>query len=470
MPKKPVAQKERHLLSKTSFIKSIQCLKQVHLYKHKYFLRDRISYEQLAVFKRGHRVGNLAWNLFPGGIDAAPKSPMQYQKAILQTQRLIQENQKVIYEASFQHNQCLSILDILVLEGNQVCAYEVKSSTSITTTYLSDAAFQYYVMTGAGVRPDKFFLIYVNSNYELNEPFLVEDYFLVEEITEQLIALQPDIEEQIEKAKEAILGEKVPKITIGNHCENPYKCDFVGYCRKYISSPNMFVLTDLSKQEQYDLYRNGKIKIKDISSDDLSNAGAIQQLNLYKENVIVLPQKQIKSSVESLDVGYFVFDKPAIPLIPGKRPYEPILVGFFWQKWEDSDVNLILLEKKRNYDEFLKTVEETIKAHDFITYEQDWELFFGAKSEPCNSILKLFTSKEAFVPELQGDFSFENLVKHFGTPFPYIKTGVNNHEEFKTAILQAIYTEETLSEEATSYIQSRFENMKSIWKFLYSDK
>ena len=61
------------LLSKTTYLKSLQCQKHLYLYKNHYTLQDPLSYEKKAIFARGHNVGNFARKLFPGGIDASPK-------------------------------------------------------------------------------------------------------------------------------------------------------------------------------------------------------------------------------------------------------------------------------------------------------------------------------------------------------------------------------------------------------------
>ncbi|MCJ7553550.1 MAG: DUF2779 domain-containing protein, partial [Ignavibacteriaceae bacterium] len=78
-----------YLLSKSSFIKGIQCEKQLYLYKHHYNWRDPISEEQQAVFSRGTNVGKLVQELFPGGIDLLPDNHFQFEKAAKLTKEKI---------------------------------------------------------------------------------------------------------------------------------------------------------------------------------------------------------------------------------------------------------------------------------------------------------------------------------------------------------------------------------------------
>jgi len=105
-----------HLLSKSSFIKGLQCEKHLFLYKYHYNEMDELSHMQKAIFKRGTNVGELAQKLFPGGILAAEESPPNYEKAIRKTKELIDNGVKVIYEAAFIYNEVLSIADVVVME------------------------------------------------------------------------------------------------------------------------------------------------------------------------------------------------------------------------------------------------------------------------------------------------------------------------------------------------------------------
>ncbi|MDZ7740732.1 MAG: hypothetical protein U5Q03_03020 [Bacteroidota bacterium] len=84
---------EKHILSKSTFIRGVQCLKSLYLNKKRPFLRDRLSAEQRAKFSRGHEVGLLAQELFPGGTDLKPKSPALYRKAVRATADLIETAQ-----------------------------------------------------------------------------------------------------------------------------------------------------------------------------------------------------------------------------------------------------------------------------------------------------------------------------------------------------------------------------------------
>ncbi|HRZ28328.1 MAG TPA: hypothetical protein P5295_16085, partial [Spirochaetota bacterium] len=89
-----------HTLSKSTFLRGLQCHKSLYLNRYRPDLRDELSEAQEAVFRRGHDVGMLARDLFPGGADSSPVN-RDYAGAVERTRELIKGGAKVIYEAAF---------------------------------------------------------------------------------------------------------------------------------------------------------------------------------------------------------------------------------------------------------------------------------------------------------------------------------------------------------------------------------
>jgi len=459
---------ERHVLSKTSFIKGLQCQKQLYLYKNRYFLRDKLSPKQLAVFSRGHSIGKLAWELFPGGIDAAPKSSMQYEKALNLTQQLVFRQQPVIYEASFRFNQCLSILDILTIKEGVLEAYEVKSSLSITETYQMDAAFQYYVMKGAGFTPKRFSLIIVNKDYRCQPEFIASDYFIIEEITEQVIALQPWIHQQVEQAKSTIDLPNSPVVDLGLHCETPYKCDFIGFCRKKLSQPNVFSLTDITSAERYALYQRHKISLDQISQEDLESPTAKIQLSAHRDKQLHLDLPEM-ANLNPDAIAYWIWDAPALPVIEHHTPYTPVLLGFAIKALnQPTTPDFHFFGKRDHYTEFIARIEKMVAENSLISYDLgEYSSVFDAEKAPI-SILEWVKNKHLYHPDMMGDYELNTVVKSClpNTQFPD-STGKINHIEFlKTALWKARAEERAVSEEAMHFIENQMQKIESLWGFL----
>ena len=133
----------KHRLSKSAFIRGLQCEKSLYLYKHHYRLKDSTPPLLQAVFDQGTNIGILAQELFPNGVDTSPESHFNMVESVEKTRDFIFQGQTIIYEATFLYNEVLAALDILVKDEEGWKAYEVKSSTKVSETYIKDAAIQY---------------------------------------------------------------------------------------------------------------------------------------------------------------------------------------------------------------------------------------------------------------------------------------------------------------------------------------
>ncbi len=219
-------------LSKSTFIRGLQCEKSLYLHKKRPFLRDRLSAEQLAKFTRGHRVGVYAQELFPGGIDLGAKSPFQMGAAIRRTADATAGQQDVIYEASFQHAGVRVALDILVRQGGDWEAVEVKSSRSVTDTYIWDASLQYFVIRGSGLSVRDFSIVTMNPDYVRRGPIDLQQLFVLESVLDRVKDNQALVQEKVERFREVSQLLRSPDIPVGPHCRDPYPCDFIGHCWK----------------------------------------------------------------------------------------------------------------------------------------------------------------------------------------------------------------------------------------------
>lgn len=220
-----------YVLSKSTYIRGLQCIKSLYLNKHRSFLRDPLSEEQKEKFKRGHSIGIVAQELFPNGITLGRPS----KKAQEQTLKLIAEETPVIYEACFIYNEVIVALDILVRNNDKWDAYEVKSSTALSTTYYNDAALQHYIISNSGIDIGKFYLVYRDEEYEMVDNTVELEAFIKEDVTDYCKSNIDFIEQNINRFKDVLLLPNSPKIEPDVQCLTPYPCDFIGFCWKNLS-------------------------------------------------------------------------------------------------------------------------------------------------------------------------------------------------------------------------------------------
>ena len=270
---KPRAVYAKESLSKSLFIRGLQCHRWLYLHKHYPELKDEMSPELQLIFNAGNEVGKKAQEIFPCGVEI-PFEEGNYAGQVAKTKAAIDEGSKILYEATFSHNNVFVKADILRKGRKGWEIYEVKSATSVTDVHIHDTALQYHVLQGTGLAVTKAFVVYINSQYSKDGDINVKELFSVVDKTSDVENLQPFVKKEVQKLQKMLAGTE-PAIEIGEHCAEPYRCDFHGHCWKHIPPDSVF---DLKKKgvNKFDLYRRGIIKMKDIPLNILNKHQKIQ--------------------------------------------------------------------------------------------------------------------------------------------------------------------------------------------------
>ena len=320
-----------HTLSKSTYIKGLQCEKSMYLNKYHPELRDKISASKERVFTTGHEAGELAQNLFAGGVDCGFEVTRSGQKSVELTTNAIEEGRDIIYEAAFQHEGVLVITDILTKRENKWKVFEVKSSTKVAEYHINDAAVQYYVMNKCGIDVEDISIVHINNQYVRQGEIDVRQLFTIETVKEQVIPLQDYVEENIKRFKEVLEAKNVPETDIGEHCNSPFDCDFIGHCWKHIPEYSVFDLSRIGKKA-FELYRNGITDIKDIPDDfPLSTAQMIEK-DCFLQNKDYIDRSEIKSFLDGISYPLYFMDfetiQSAVPMFENSRPYQQIVFQY----------------------------------------------------------------------------------------------------------------------------------------------
>ena len=237
----------------------LQCPKRLYYSKYRRdLLPEEEDEQQQAVFDAGTNAGLLAQQLFPNGIDASPLTPFEYQKSVVKTQSYLMTND-VIYEACFQYEGALCAIDILVRKDDLWYAFEVKGTNGVKPQHITDAAFQYYVMTKTGLPVGDISIVHFNRDYIRNGDIDVQALFTSESILEQVIEQQAMIETNLESLKQMLLAKIEPIIEVGDHCSKPYECPFMDHCWKDVVEEET---EELSSEPTLD-----KASVKDFIDD-----------------------------------------------------------------------------------------------------------------------------------------------------------------------------------------------------------
>lgn len=333
----------QYLLSKSSFLKGIQCNKQLYLYKNHYDWMDKLSESQQVVFDRGANLGNFARQLFPGGVSAT-EDPKKSMEAVKRTAELINQGADIIYEAAFQFDEILVFNDIIVKEGDEWSIYEVKSSTSISETYLHDASIQYYVLNNCGLPIKDISIVYINNQYIRNGELDIHSLFNIESV-KQLVTKQQDlIKSETFRLKEVLKENDIPAVPIGTQCSDPYRCSFWGYCWKDVPEYSVFNIANMKVDKKFELYNKGFVNLEDIPSDYKLNDKQRMQVECHIHNETIIDNAALKEFLTEIKYPIYFMDfetfMPVVPKFDSSKPYQqiPFQYSLHYQKDKESQL------------------------------------------------------------------------------------------------------------------------------------
>tara|TARA_B110000902_G_scaffold161234_1_gene184434 strand:- start:647 stop:2125 length:1479 start_codon:yes stop_codon:yes gene_type:complete len=344
-----------HLLSKSTYLKGVKCKKALYLNKYHKDLRDELTEAQKAIFSQGNKVGELAQNLFPGGIDATPETFYDFSKSLEQTKNAITDGTSIIYEAAFQFDGVLCAVDILVRDGNLWNAYEVKSTTSVKEIHITDASLQYHVMRNCGIEIKDISIVVIDNSYQRQGDIEVEKLFKIESVYDKVLQLQTSVKENIKELKNVLTAREIPNELIGEKCTKPYNCDFIGHCWKDIPEYSIFNLANIQKKEAERLYHSGVTLITDLPYDHKLSASQAHQVQSERDGSVIINKKNLRLFTDQLEYPLHFLDfettQMAVPQFAVQRPYQqiPFQYSLHIQNSKNSDVlhNEFLAESEK---------------------------------------------------------------------------------------------------------------------------
>ncbi|QOP45886.1 DUF2779 domain-containing protein [Sulfurimonas paralvinellae] len=310
------------ILSKSLYIRGLQCHKSLWLYKNKQELRDTPNNQTESSFNTGYDVGKLAKELFPDGVEIEFDSN-NFNGMIEKTKELISNGTEVIYEATFKEDGIFAMADILVKNGNAWDIYEVKASTHVKEYHINDTLIQWYALSKA-INLNRAYVVHINNKYVRNGELNIKELFGIDDITDIVLEKQDDIKPQLLEIEEMLKGD-IPDIDIGKHCSDPHGCDFISHCWQHIPKKNSVFDISYATGKQWKLYYQGILSIDDIPSNFHLGKNATLQIKHHKSQEIKIDKPKIKEFLDTIEypINFFDFEtfQNAIPRFDNQRPY-----------------------------------------------------------------------------------------------------------------------------------------------------
>jgi len=212
-------------LTKTSFMRGMQCPKMLWLDRHRPGLRV-IPPEIQAKLDAGNDFGDRAMGMFGPYEEMTvyrKGTTVPDKKAMLaNTQDALARGVEVICEAAFSNYNNYCAADILRKTETGYDLYEVKNAPELHEQFIRDAGFQYYIIARCGVKLGRIFIVLHGPDEE--SPFLPVD------VTRKAKGYYKWVNDHIwdlnRRQKEA---EEI-QIEPGAQCAEPYECWYYGYC------------------------------------------------------------------------------------------------------------------------------------------------------------------------------------------------------------------------------------------------
>jgi len=294
-------------------------------------------------FESGTAVGDLAMSFLGPYVDVTKykdegEKKLDYDAMILKTEELLRKGTENICEASFLYDGNYCAVDILHKCEGGYEIYEVKSSTDSDPSkfkkYAPDIAYQKWVLEKCGVKVVGTYLVCINHSYRLHSEIGVKELFVKVEASGIIAGEYEGISGRIDDAKGIVmLGKgKEPDMMLNPGCKNPYKCQFLKYCRKFNNIPedSVFDLYNVSWGKAVKLSEGGTLGMDRCLVLTSFKMNPIQkiQVDCTVNGKVHVNKEGIWDFVKQIEYPLYFLDfetmQPALPEYEGTGPYQQI--------------------------------------------------------------------------------------------------------------------------------------------------
>ena len=429
---------EINRLSKSQYLKGLQCPKALWLYRHRPDLAPPISEQKQWLFDSGHEVGILAQTYFDGG-QLIDEAYYEIDKAISSTNRAVVEGHDAIFEATAcSPDGAYSRIDIFkrINSTDHWDLIEVKQSTEVKDYYLDDMALQRYAFIGSGYEIRKSVLMHLNRGYVQWGDLDPKTLFELEDCTDLAISRMEGVPTNLRNLLQVVNQSNEPSIAIGRHCRSPFECDYTGYCWQHVPEYSVFNVFGGAKLDS--LISMNILDVANLPAEfPLTDRQQID-INAHATQTIYADRDRISGFLSTLQYPLYYLDYetifPAIPLFDNSSPYQqiPFQFSLHIQQTKGGDLRHLEFLHTESTDprsEFVKALVDSCGTMgSVIVYNMGFEsrinrelsaLYPRHQSalEAINSrmvdLLVPFRSRYLYHPKMMGSASIKNVLPAF---------------------------------------------------------
>jgi hypothetical protein len=328
-------------LSKSRLVAYRQCPKRLWLQT----FRRELAQQSEAVLNRlaqGNLVGAAAQRLYPEG--RLIGHVMDLNAALRDTaEALAQPGDVTLFEPALRCDDVLVRADVLIRRDGRFGMIEVKASTKVKDSHLTDAAIQTWVARGAGLDVERVELAHIDNKFVYPGNSDYRGLFAHADMTDAVLPLQEQIPVWIADAQRDLAGQ-MPDIAVGPQCNDPFECEFLAFCAPESTEYPVELLPNSSKLARQ-LRADGFADLRDVPLDRLTRE---DHQRIWRATMRGQPELNPNAAAKLAALPwpryYLDFETvgPAVPMWKGTRPYQKIPMQWSCHR-QDADGTLTQL-------------------------------------------------------------------------------------------------------------------------------
>jgi hypothetical protein len=328
-------------LSKSRLVAYRQCPKRLWLQT----FRRELAQQSEAVENRmaqGNLVGAAAQRLYPEGRLVGHVTDLN--AALRETdESLAQPGDVTLFEPALRCQDVLVRADVLIRRDGRYRMIEVKASTKVKDSHVTDAAIQTWVARGAGLDVARVELAHIDNKFVYPGDGDYRGLFAHADMTDAVLPLQEQIPVWIADAQRDLAGP-MPDIAAGRQCNDPFECEFLAFCSPEVSEFQVELLPNSSKLARQ-LRAEGFADLRDVPLERLPREDHQRIWRATRSGRSELsPNAADKLAALPWPRHYLDFETvgPAVPMWMGTRPYQKIPMQWSCHR-QDADGTLAQL-------------------------------------------------------------------------------------------------------------------------------
>ena len=273
-----------------------------------------------SLFENGHKVGELAKRYFKIDVDVATPNEFDAPNTtamIEETKKHIAAGTETIAEASFDFGGFFCSVDILKRNGDgSYNIYEVKSAKrdlenekardGVKKAYVTDAAYQQYVLENLGYKIDKVYIVLLSDTYVRGKTLELDKYFVPVDVTRFTTALQATVKDKLDEIALVLNETKEPVSNFNANCKD---CEYFSFCTRNIPAPSVFDIYERTSPPKHELYNMGVSFFDAPNYTKSIKAAAKKQIEYYdRPNDAYIEKTAIKEFLDSLSFPLYSLD------------------------------------------------------------------------------------------------------------------------------------------------------------------